>query len=939
MIDLPFWQKRLEGHFSELASERLEHDLPVFALEHGINQSEIACIARLLHEQLRGNGRLGENWLVWVIYAAEQGYNYDGSEYWNTFERRTPNWTLRSDRRQLRNWFLRFHRKFNGLMPTGQWAEWFSIIAWPITHAVLPKDLQYQLARALYDIRYQLSARINDQPIEIGRYVAKASYNASSRLRNFLEQEEIAGRIVLALLGGRKDEVQQSIHPLTLARIVEDLQQARNAREWLRDARHIIDSTQIKGASLSLGSGRSPGTLKPSPTGGKEGSLAIRPRLVLRRTGVDEWTPVLELPSLSKLGELAPELHEFLRKTRCSIAGSVGWLPAGWLSAGQQRRVLSTWPDADVPIIKFERANAALDHLLQSDARITSGPIWVFRVGSDGLAYEIVGRLVRPGKSYIVVSREPIACPSLSDATSIKCKDVVAWRLTLPDPLTEEEIVELRSFGLAVAQTVRIWPVGLSARNWDGEGYTEWLEGEVPIFALSHDHPVSGFEVQLNNGPKLAVPTSPTGGESFIRLPHLQVGTHSLIVRAMYNGAGASHVREVPMEGCVSLVVRAPQPWVSGTSGHTGLIVTSDPPEPSLDQFWEGQVRPQVLGPANYRVDISVELLDGSGEKLSAEPVANLTLPMTEDSWGRAFEAFSLKEPDPLAYLSASSGNLVIESGELGIFRVPLRRDVAPVRWVWHKSNRRTTLRLVDDHEGDTPLSVHFYAFAQPTLPIEIEAERLKSNYEPSVPGGLFVASYDSQRQSLVVSMPKVDGGFRGLLIDAIVDTLPWAYDAVKTLLVLAELWSNARLVGPLAADRRRRVIDTLKLHVFRILCGHNWTIAEKIYLQSPGTTSDLRRLADKIGGKPAFSFVLLRDVELIRAMDPSGRVDHFVSLARRYGLDQDNACKSALELCEGIDRGIVWDGASIDRHVANIRAHPTVVRGARFLTIARLNS
>lgn len=936
--DLNHWQKRLESHFSALTVGRREHGLTVFALEHGLDRNDLAQITVLLHARLRGDGRLSDHWLVWVIYAAEQGYNYDGAEYWTTFEGRTPNWTLRADRRQLRGWFSKFHKVFNGLKPSGPWAEWFSIIAWPITHAILPKDLQFQLARALYDLRYQLSARINDQPVEIGRYIAGASYEASSRFRNFLEQEEIAGRIVLALLGARQDEVQQSIHPLTLARIVADLQEARNAREWLRDARRVIDSAQLKGASRLPASGRSLDSMKSGPCAEKPASLAIRPNLFLRRTGVDEWTPVLELPSLHEIGDLAPELNKFLRRTRCSIAGSVGSLPAGWLMAGPQRRVLSSWPNTDQPVIKFERTNAALDHLLQSDVRITSGPLWVFRVGSDGLAYEIVGHLVRPGNSYIVVSRKPIASSSLSETTSIKCDGVIAWRLTLPGHLTAEHLVELRSLDLAVAQTVRIWPVGLSARNWDGEGFTEWLEGEMPCFALSHDHPISGFEVQLNVGPKLAVPAPSAGGAALIRLPHLPVGTHSLIVRAVHAGAATPHVRQVPIEGFVSLVVRAPRPWLGGTSGHTGLIVTIDPPEPSLDQFWEGETRPQVFGPANHPVNISVELLGGSGETLGTEPVASLTLPMTSESWNRVFKTFLRKEPDPWAFLAASSGNLVIESGELGIFRVPLRRDVAPVRWVWHKSNRTTALRLVDDHEGDAPLSVQFYSFARPASAISIERERLNADYAPAAPGGLCVASYDAQRQSLVVSMPRVEGGLAGLLIDPILDSLPWDDGAVKTLLGLAEMWSSARLAGPLAAARRDRVVYGLKQQVVRILCGHDWTLAEAAYIQSPGAESDLRRLADRIGGNPAFGFVLTRDAGLFREMESSARLDRFASLARRYGLTQDRACTAALDLCDGIDRGIVWDGAVIDQYVASIRENPIIARGARLLALAKIN-
>jgi hypothetical protein len=245
---------------------------------------------------------------------------------------------------------------------------------------------------------------------------------------------------------------------------------------------------------------------------------------------------------------------------------------------------------------------------------------------------------------------------------------------------------------------------------------------------------------------------------------------------------------------------------------------------------------------------------------------------------------------------------------------------------------------LVDDHEGDAPLSVQFYSFARPASAISIERERLNADYEPAAPGGLCVASYDAQRQSLVVSMPRVEGGLGGLLIDPILDSLPWDDGAVKTLLGLAEMWSSARLAGPLAAARRDRVVYGLKQQVVRILCGHDWTLAEAAYIQSPGAESDLRRLADRIGGNPAFGFVLTRDAGLFRDLEPSARLDRFASLARRYGLTQDRACTAALDLCDGIDRGIVWDGAVIDQYVASIRENPIIARGARLLALAKIN-
>lgn len=195
------WGERLDKHFGALRAAREAAGLPVFALEHGLDVSEVSNLTNYLHGQLQNNGRPSRDWLAWVVYGAELGYDYDGQEYWASFENRTPLWTWRADRRLLRSWFANFHRTYRGFRPQGNWAKWFSIISWPVTHAILPKDLQTQLASSLYQLRFGVAARIKEEPASIGRYIA-ARGEGSSRFRNFLQQEELVGRIAVALLGG-----------------------------------------------------------------------------------------------------------------------------------------------------------------------------------------------------------------------------------------------------------------------------------------------------------------------------------------------------------------------------------------------------------------------------------------------------------------------------------------------------------------------------------------------------------------------------------------------------------------------------------------------------------------------------------------------------------------------------------------------------------------
>jgi len=586
------WQERLKGHFAALANARRGYSLPLFALEHGLDASERETIASLLNDSL-GVVDLARHWLVWVVYAAEQGYHYDGEEYWTTFEKRTPNWINWADRRMLRRWFGRFHEQYGGFKPTGAWAAWFSIIAWPITHALLPRDLQTQLARALYDWRYPLAQKLEGNPAEIGRFLASVSHDASSRFQNFLQQEEMAGRIVLALLRGRAEAVERFIHPMTLERIVADLQKANTARAWLRDARQAVERLEVKGISRSAPGSLSGGSGYDRSGPSRTAQPHIRPALTLRRTAAGEWTPVVELPTLRPLADLAPDLNKYLRVTRCSVAGSAGTLPAGWLMLADQRRVLTSWPAADQPIIRFENPPAMLDHLLRADGCITAGPRWLFRVGADGLAREIIGRMVRPGYQYVLVSTAPIEAPRIGEPVSLTASGAAALILDLHEQLTSDAIAALRALQLGVAQTIRVAPAGLDARRWDGEGFAEWMDGETPCLVIHSDYPVESYALRLDDGLILTVATN-GHAPVFLKLTDLATGPHTFTVEARSRTGEASG----SITGYLSLTLRPPRAWIAGTTGHSGLVVTSEPQEPSLDQLWESEVNVQVLGPA-----------------------------------------------------------------------------------------------------------------------------------------------------------------------------------------------------------------------------------------------------------------------------------------------------------------------------------------------------
>ena len=553
-MPLDKWQERLERHFAELASARAKSGFPLFALEHGLTDKELEEIDQQLCTQIRAGSQLSGLWLVCVIFATERGYDYDGGEYWNLIEERTMHWDL-AHRRRLRTWFKKFQETYGGVVPSGPWAEWFRNIAWPITHAILPKYLQWQFAKALYELRYRLAGFDALSSPDIGRLLSQNTWDASSRFREFLQQEELVGRLVLALLSDRKVEGQSPIYEPTLERLVSDLERVQSAREWLKETRGYV-TEKLKGTGRGLNP-RPMGheSAYPSKTGGTVDPPDIRPVLMLRRSNSSSWSIVVELPSLAGVARLHPDLRTFLKITRCKIAGAGDtWLPMGWLATTSQKRVLKSWPGSSVPLIKFERPNPIIDHLINSETRLSKGSIWLCRIGSDGLAHEITGRIVRPGQRYIVLSESalPASNPMLGEC-SVDCTGVIAGLLSVPDKFLTEDLGFLQQLELEVARTVRIWPAGIAGRGWDGEGHSEWLTTEPPCFGIIHDHPLDVFSLRLDNGTETLIEAGSVKHPLFIKLPILPAGRHTLSVKAGHRTDTYPTLSSPPAEGTVTL--------------------------------------------------------------------------------------------------------------------------------------------------------------------------------------------------------------------------------------------------------------------------------------------------------------------------------------------------------------------------------------------------
>jgi len=920
----------LDQHFRGLASLRAASGLPLFAFEHGFDPSRIEELSSLLRARLASGERLGTYWLAWVVYAAEIGYGYTGEEYWQSFEEQTPGWELHH-RNLLRNWFKKFHATYRGVQPSGPWADNFPIIAWPITHAILPKYLQHQFARAIYQNRYRLASLGASDAKTMGWLLATYTDDPSTRFQQFLQQEELTGRILLALLGADANDASEPIYPATLQRIVADLDEVRATRAWLKDVRTVV--ARFKGIGQGSGLPRSrPETETRDRHANAPAAIDVRPKLFLRHSRGGHWAVGLAVPNLAPVAALKSELGAVLRASRSRVAGGTDIKPAGWVLSSNRIAIVKSWPEPGVPLLQFEKSNAALDALLKSDFAMPAEPLWLFRVGPDGIARQIGSRTVRAGTDYILLTTK--ALPSilgLSSACAIQCSGVSGCRLSLPSSLSNEHVKLLTNAGLQVAKTISVWPAGLPCRGWDGEGQSEWLTTEEPCLGLDHDHPVSTFLIRLNGATQGVVNAPAPGVPTFIRLNPLPAGRHRLMVTAQRQGSIADITQKSPTEGFLDLLVREPEPWVPGVSAHSGLIVSVDPHDADLEDFWTGKADICVLGPESHQVTCVLAMERPNGEEIfSSQLAVNMPLPLTPEAWRKKLESFiEREEAKTWRYPEASVGRLHIQGGELGEFVLQFHRDVQPLRWLTRRAGGKVLLKLADDTGSEQPAQCESFSMNRPTLAIPGNVAKLQAEAELDPPGALYFARNGSHTSAVIVSHGVTLDGLQGLGVRPTFEDVANGSVSLKSAIVALDLWSSAHLAGPLAEIRRKQVTRELTNAIYARVCGKHWADAEHTFRQSPQSGSTVETLQHKVSKFGGFGAVIKRDFTKFLTDEAA---DWYAELCKRYNVCKNRAlCEFAIRLAFEPRKMSSDYGAKLDQLAKDGASSPEVIRGARF--------
>jgi len=212
---------------------------PVFFIEHGLSDGEVADLFAIVRHHLvvhpLESGWWNLNSLPLLVASSEVGYRYrgTGTDFWPVLEAELGVQVSATDRQRIRDLFSNASKIYRGAEPPNTpWARAFRLIAWPITHALVPLEFHRPLALTLANLRVKVD-ELSDA--DLHRAVRIAASRTSARFSTLLEDSALIVAVTRMLL----DDGTGELCPETMRRIAEDLAADQVTRRAVAVARRV----------------------------------------------------------------------------------------------------------------------------------------------------------------------------------------------------------------------------------------------------------------------------------------------------------------------------------------------------------------------------------------------------------------------------------------------------------------------------------------------------------------------------------------------------------------------------------------------------------------------------------------------------------------------------------------------------------------------------
>jgi hypothetical protein len=826
------WQERLSTYFAALRStlDAAGNSRPIFALEHDLNPAEYDDLVAGLREHTNSSGPATRHCYAWSIYAAEIGYKFKGDEYWQTFAEDLPGWKTNEGRDCIKDAFYSFQKQFRGAVPSGNWAKNFTIICWPITHAVLPKDLQRHLASILYEVRGAFTPDLLNDTAALGKLIAVNSEGKSSRFRKFVEEYDLVGRISVALLSPDSAAAEGLLATHTLKRITADLQAEQNAHAWLSAARQRASSVKLTGLRTRP---VTPGVSLSEPLEAEllasEKAHRERLELTIKQVGEETWSVVAVLPNLSHIEPSNAAFQRVFTSQRgfIEVSGKSHFAPR-YFTINRQDVGLKSWPTPNQSILKFEPTPKGLSDLLNETCSLPRVSGALFRLRDDGTGINVKSKVVRPGEIYVFLSTDTLPTSThLRDSrrVAIDCSGVNGILLDVPDRISDGYHDAMQSLGLSASLALQVMPVGYPPKSWNEDGEVEWSVSSPMVLAVTSTVEVKGLVFNLlGEDSHDAVQTVMDGhGPVFVDLEKLKAGQYQIHVIAQVAATEGGVVT-----GNISISVTPDDDVILSAENAQGFTVLATPTLPTFEELWADAAKVNIYGPKGAQLKAQLAFYSdpaGLTTPTFTHSLGRVSLPVEEVEWAHTFERAKKDKKVMIAQEDAVSCRLNWRSVELGESTLHCEREFVPFRWSIRTKSNHHKVRLVQN-DSTRELQLLTAAFTSPAnlIPFSLSP---KLEFEQSGEGGLFIARSGAASASVILTSPAVSG-FGALRPSE--SRIPPAVDAhsLESLCEAFGLWTEADLTGnPILRLKRNAAVSVMKTAILESICGGPWVSAE----------------------------------------------------------------------------------------------------------------
>lgn len=401
--------RELDRRYIELRDSRLG---PVFFIEHGLSENEVDDLVTDVSQAMNAHPPESGWWqtrhLPLIVVATEIGYRYrgTGTDYWPRLEAELEVHISLAGRQQIRDLFATASEVYRGAEPPDtSWAQAFHLIAWPITHALVPLEFHRPFALTLANLSANITG-LSDENLH--RAIRIAASQFSARFYSLLEDSSLVVAVARGLLGDSNVELSAE----TLQRIKADLERDQVARRGVATARRIQRTTADRIQT------------KPLP---QVPTSRIAGQLELRRTN-DGISIAALFPPLQ--ADLQLKLRHVLRRHRYAprLWGVSERIPSEQLLSGAPFPLkLTSAPSEDselLPGLDEIVLDQELREVLAAFA-LDGFPPLLFAVSSDGeRGWQLQGPNISGHRSYWLLSHKdsgPEGCPALGEVGPYIC--------------------------------------------------------------------------------------------------------------------------------------------------------------------------------------------------------------------------------------------------------------------------------------------------------------------------------------------------------------------------------------------------------------------------------------------------------------------------------------------------------------------------------------